>query len=193
MSDVGDPVPDAVMIPGSASKSVANVTCGGPIDINEDTPTFSPMYLLGSFTDRGVTKKQYLNILLPSGVKSKSHYKVAIGEDLDTVVLYCRMPALMGDGSICFRDTMDSRDSIKDNVRVNNYNELLGDLGYNPDTPDEPLWWKAVIDLPQPSATTNFLRKKMWYSTDSGAHLLSLDILVKASKFADDDDNAEEA
>ena len=76
---------------------------------------------------------------------------------------------------------------------MNNYIELLSDLGYNAEKPDDALWWKAVIDLPEPAASTTIIRKKLWYNTESGAHLLSLDILVKASKFSADDDDAEEA
>ena len=195
-SELGDAVPDAVMVPSSASKSVANITYAGPTDLEEDTPTFSPMYLIGSFTDRGVTKKQYLNILLPSGVKHKSQYKVHVGEDLDTVVLFVKMPALMGDGVRLFKDTIDSsnysEEAIRDTLRVSKYNELLSDIGYNPDKPDEPLWWKAVIDLPEVACTNKLLRKKLWYNSESGAHVLSLDILVKDSKYSADEDEAEE-
>ena len=106
------------------------------------------------------------------------------------------MPALLGDGIKLFKDTMDGSnyndDSIKDNLRVNKYNEMLSDIGYNPDMPDEPLWWKAVIDLPEPACSNKILRKKLWFNNVSGAHVLSLDILVKDSKFNADDDEAEE-
>ena len=181
------------MVPSSASKSVANVTYAGPTDMDDDAPTFTPMYLIGSITDRGgVTKKQYLNILLPSGIQHKSQYKVSIGEDLDNVVLFVKMPALMGDGVRLFKDTMEANDSIKDNLRVNAYVELLSDLGYNPDTPDEVLWWKAVIDLPEPACSSKLLRKKLWFNNDSGAYVLTIDILVKDAKFNADDDMAEE-
>ena len=107
------------------------------------------------------------------------------------------MPALLGDGVKLFKDTMEnssnySGDAIKDTLRVSKYNELLCDMGYNPETPDEPLWWKAVIDLPEPACTNKLLRKKLWYNSDSGAHVLSLDILVKDSKYSADEDEAEE-
>ena len=112
------------------------------------------------------------------------------------MVLFVKMPTLMGDGIKLFKDTIDSsnysEEAIRDTLRVSKYNELLSDIGYNPDKPDEPLWWKAVIDLPEVACTNKLLRKKLWYNSESGAHVLSLDILVKDSKYSADEDEAEE-
>ena len=108
-------------------------------------------------------------------------------------MLFVKMPALLGDGVQLFKDTMDdcSDKAIKDNLRVNNHVELLSDYGYNPDVPEEPLWWRAVIDLPEPACNKNILRSKLWYKEDSGAYVLSIDILVKDAKFSTYDDDAE--
>ena len=79
-----------------------------------------------------------------------------MGEDLDNVVLFCKMPTIMGDGAKAFKDStmVQPNDSIKDNLRVNIYIELLRDLGNNAEKPDEALWWKVVIDLPEPAFST---------------------------------------
>ena len=46
--------------------------------------------------------------------------------------------------------------------------------------------------LPEVACSNKLLRKKLWFNSESGAHVLSLDILVKDAKFSADDDEAEE-
>ena len=89
---LSDDVPVSVTVPSSASKSVAG-THAAPEE--NDCLTFNPMSLMGSFTDHDMSKKQFVNVVLPSGTVSKKCVKVSMSDDLTSVVLMVLMPSLI--------------------------------------------------------------------------------------------------
>ena len=62
---------------------------------------------MGSFTDHDMSEKQFVNVVLPSGMTAKKCVKVSMSDDLAIVVLMVLMPSLMTDSHLLHKDTME--------------------------------------------------------------------------------------
>ena len=189
---LSDDVPVSVTVPSSAAKSVAG-TYAQPEE--NDSLTFTPMSLVGSFTDHDMPKKQFVNVALPSGITTKKCVKVSMSDDLTSVVLMVLMPSLMTDSYLLHKDTMEggvcpptNKEAINRNLRVKNCNEVLADIGHKH---DEPVWWKAVINLEEPACSNKFVRKKFKHCDSTGCLVLCLDVMVEDSDCMIEDDEFE--
>ena len=152
----------------------------------DEALSFSPIKLMGIFTDSDLSKKIFLNILMPSGVTDPSQVRVSITEDKETVKLMVLSPSLLSNARLLFKDTMPDRgeglsdEQINQNVRVASYNSLLADIGFKDGSQE---WMTATIKLPEAVCYNQFTRKKFIRCSTTHCLVLSLDLLVKGSNF----------
>ena len=148
--------------------------------------SFNPIKLMGTFTDADLSKKIFLNILMPSGVTDPSQVRVSITEDKETVKLMVLSPSLLSNGYKLFKDTMPNKgeglsdELINENVKVLSYNSLLADIGFKHGSQE---WMTATIKLPEAVCYNQFTRKKFIRCSTTHCLVLSLDLLVKGSNF----------
>ena len=197
-SHEGNAVPpvDVVTLPSSASKSYA----GMPVCEEEKSLSFSPMYLTGIFKDYDMSLKQFVHIVMPSGIKDhKEQVTYGLTGELDGIELDIIMPDLMTDSYRLHSDTlpandrlMQSSEEINRNVRVMTYNAMLSELGHEVGKP--PLKWRANVKLPRTACVNKFERRKWKKDRVTGCLILCLDILVEDSNYlkVDEEDSVEE-
>ena len=157
-------------------------------------PMTTIMSLMGSFTDHDMPKKQFVDVVLPSGITSEKQVKVSMSDDLTSVVLMVIMPALMTDSCLLRKDTMEigvspsDKESVDRNSGVKNCDEVLAGIGHKH---DETVWWKAEIALEEPACSNKFVRKKFKHCDSTGCLVLCLDIMVEDSNHMIEDDEFE--
>ena len=155
---------------------------------------WTPMYVTGTFKDYDMSRKQFVYIVMPSGISDhRVQVEYGLSNDLTSVYLNVLMPGLLVDAHKLHSDTfvgdfnLLSTDEINRNVRVMTYNDILSGLlgtGAN----KGGLKWASTIPLEEPAANNSFVRKKWKKCSATKCLVLCLDVLIEDSNYMKEDE-----